>query len=219
MKKTGLFACILVICNLTLLAQTENRPRVLHTPEKSAIHVPPQEPPAGLKKIYSDLGKSKVELYYDASGWLLSGPNSQIGFNSFIALPFIPKSDSHVSQVQAAVLYQGSGANQVNLSIYGDANFAPGTLLAGPVTVTNLPDSGTCCTLAVADFTPLAVTGGARYWVVVDTPLTGIGSDFQGNWAFSVKPAIPLADNIADAGWSATDGNQVPAGEVLGTVP
>ena len=31
-----------------------------------------------------------------------------------------------------------------------DAGGVPGTLLAGPVTVTDLPDYGTCCTLAIA---------------------------------------------------------------------
>ncbi len=56
MKKTLLLVCLLALGNLTLLAQTEG-PRAVHTPEKSAIHVPPQEAPEALSKIYTNLGK------------------------------------------------------------------------------------------------------------------------------------------------------------------
>jgi hypothetical protein len=146
-KKTLLFAFLLALCNLTLLAETGRGPRVVHIPEKYAIHVPPQEALAGLKKIYSNLGKSKTDLYNDLDAWIVCGPKSSRGYSFFEALPFTPKSNSHVSQVQVAVGYlTGSGSTQVNLSIYGDANGVPGTLLAGPVTVTSVPQSG-CCAL------------------------------------------------------------------------
>jgi hypothetical protein len=161
MKKTLMFVCVLLLCNLTLLAQTAGSRRTVHTPEKSAIHVPAQEAAAGLKKIYSNLGSSKTDLYNGEEGVGIQGPNVQgvDGYYVFIGIPFTPKSNSHVTQVRAAVQYQGFGpTNQVNLSIYGDSGGAPGTLLAGPVTVADLPDAGTCCTLAVANFAPVAVT-------------------------------------------------------------
>ena len=110
-----------------------------------------------------------------------------------------------------------SGANQVNLGIYGDASGTPGTLLAGPVTVTNLPDNGTCCGLAVANFSPVAVTGETRYWLVANTPLTGTGSDFFGVWHSVVKPIIPMA--LSYNGWSGFNADSLPAGAVLGTIP
>src|SRR5208282_4427201 len=178
------------------------------------IHVPPQESPAVLKKIYSNLGTSKTDLYNDSQGWDIAGPNFQAGFPNSVALPFTPKSNSHVSQVQVAIEYSGLGDNQVNLSIYGDSGGVPGTLLAGPVTVTHLPEAGTCCLLAVANFSPVAVTGGTRYWVVADTPRTGTGSDFYGVWVTVVKPAIPMAQNANDAGWSGVNADFLPAGEV-----
>jgi len=211
-----MFVCLLLLCNPTLLAQT-GHPRIVHTTEKSVIHVPPQEAPAGLKKIFSNLGKSKTDLYNDAAGWNVEGPNSgQV--TQFVGIPFTPKSNSHVSQVRVAMQYDGSGANQVNLSIYGDAGGMPGTLLTGPVTVTNLPDFGTCCALAVASFSPLAVTGGTQYWVVANTPPTGTGSDFVGVWVL-VAAEYPLA--VYEYGsWYPFIGDTIDlAGEVLGTMP
>jgi hypothetical protein len=215
-----MFVWFFALCNLALLAQSGQGPRIVHTKEKSAIHVPPQAAPAGLKKIFSNLG-TKTNLYFDIGGWLISGPNSTNGFYPSIALPFTPKSNSHVSQARAAVQYFFSGANQVNLSIYGDSGGIPGTLLAGPVTVTNLPDSGTCCTLAIASFTPVAVTGGSRYWLVADTPASGKGSDFQGVWDTVATPVIPMAaySDFENEGWLAFNADKQPAGEVLGTIP
>lgn len=216
MKKTLLFTYVLMLCNLTLFAQITKHPRILHTKEKSAIHVPPQEVPAGLTKIYSNLGSSKTDLYNDTGGWVFYGPGYGGGYGYFLGIPFTPKSNSHISQVRVAVEYE-HGANQVNLSIYGDADGLPGTLLAGPVTVTNLPEPGTCCTLAVANFALVAITGGTRYWVVADTPAAGTGSDFYGLWAF-VPKIVPIASTTG-FGWSVYSGDDQPAGEVLGTIP
>jgi len=217
MKTVALLVCLFAFCNLMLLAQRKEGLRSEQVGEKSAMKATPQEDPAGLKTIYTNLGKSKTELY-DGFGFVVSGPNSAYGYSEFEALPFTPKSNAHVTQVQVAVLYAGSGANQVNLSIYSDSSGIPGTLLAGPVTVTNLPAHGTCCGLALAAFSPVPVAAGTQYWVVADTPLTGPGSDFTGNWAQSAKPIIPFAA-AHSSGWYAANGNELPAGEVQGTVP
>jgi hypothetical protein len=117
-----------------------------------------------------------------------------------------------------AVEYDGYGANQINLSIYNDAAGAPGTLLAGPVTVANLPDAGTCCALTVASFTPVATAAGTRYWVVANTPATGTGSDFVGQWDVVTKVILFGGSNGVD-GWSGINTDLLPAGEVLGTIP
>jgi len=215
-KQSLVLVCLWAVCNVMLLAQGGRAARVVHTTEKSATHVPPQEAPAGLKNIYSNL-KSKTDLYLDTVGRADEGPNSFSGGSQFAAMPFTPKSNSHVSQVRVAVQYY-IGANQVNLSLYGDTNDAPGTMLAGPITVANLPNAGTCCTLAVANFSSVAVTGGTQYWVVADTPLTGTGSDFQGVWDF-VAVDVPQAVNIKGGGWYGFSGLYEVAGQVLGTIP
>lgn len=218
MKKNLMLACLLTLGNLTLLAQTGKSPRFVHTKEKSAIHVPSQEAPMGLKKIFGNLGKP-TNAYNDTSGWSVSGPNSITNFAEFIALPFTPKSNAHVSQIRVAVVYGGFGANQVNVSLYGDANGAPGTLLAGPATITNLPSNGTCCVVSDATLPPVAVTAGSQYWIVVDTPLSGTGSDFFGIWDGVVKPVFPMAINSGNFGWFDLNGNITPAGAVFGTIP
>jgi hypothetical protein len=213
-KKTLLCVCFLVLCNLALLAQTGKGPQAVHFPKKSAIHVPPQETPAQMKKIYSNLG-TKLDLYSTEEAYQVSGPNSPWGVRS-LAIPFIPKVNSHVSQVGIAVQYV-SGANQVNVSIYGDSGGAPGTVLAGPVTVTNVPPLGQCCLLTVANFTAIAITGGTQYWVVADAPPSGTGSDFEGLWFLSVKN-FPQAIN-SGSGWLTYNALAEFACEVLGTIP
>src|SRR5580693_457636 len=72
LKKTLIFVCLLVLCNLTLFAQTVKSPRMIRGTEKSAIHVPPQEVPASLTRIYSNLGTSKTDLYNATYGWAIS---------------------------------------------------------------------------------------------------------------------------------------------------
>lgn len=218
MKKILLLSALLVISTLTLFGQTVEQPLMLHHKETFA-HVPTQEVPEGLTTIYSSLGTDPNNVYNDLDTWLVSGPNCVFGIADFIAMPFTPKSSSHISQVRAAVLYEGLGADQVNLSIRADSKGHPGQLLAGPVTVTNLPKAFTCCQLAIANFNSVPVKGGTRYWVVADTPKTGKGSDFLGEWAGSVSPVLLLSGNAAGTGWVTLNGNGLPAGAVLGSVP
>lgn len=211
MKKILLFVCLLALCSLTVFAQSGESSRAT---EKLAIEVPPQGDAVALKKIYSNLGPKTDPYWVNAYSWIVAGPNAATGA-VFVAMPFTPKANFLLSQVQVAVLYT-SGDNQVDLNIYTDAGGVPGSLLAGPVTVTNLAVAGTCCTLAVANFTPVAVTAGTQYWVIADTPLTGVGSDFHGVWNHVAKD-IPMSFNRG-SGWAKDTADNLPAGEVLGTV-
>jgi hypothetical protein len=188
MKKSFAVLCVFVIWSVALGAQTTPNPQLVHSKENSKIHVPAQSAPGGLAIIYNNLGK-KTDAYNDQSHWFLSGPNSQVQSITFLAMPFTPKSNSHVSEVRVAVQYSG-GANQVNLSLYSDVDGAPGTLLAGPVTVTNLPEFATCCLLTVADFSSTPVIAKTQYWIVADTPLSGTGSDFIGG-------GLPLSSHFS----------------------
>lgn len=218
MRRILLFLCLSILFCPSTFAQAGRHPRIARTQEKSSIHVPPKEPPAALKVIFSNL-KTKTDLYNDIEGNVVSGPNSTMYGLEFLGMPFTPKLNSHVSEVRVAVQYLGSGANQVNLSVYSDSGGAPGTLLAGPVTVNALSAFGTCCTLAVADFSPTAVTAGTRYWVTADTPSTGTGSDFTGVWDWVATPTF-LQARDKGAGWVPFEGSPAEsAGEVLGTVP
>jgi len=203
-----------------LFGQTRAQRRYVSAPKNSTASVPAQEVDAALRVIHSNLG-SKTDVY-DSNGWFLEGPASNSGGSRiFIGLPFTPKSDAHITQMRAAIHYL-QGDNQINLSIYSDADGIPGTLLAGPVTVTNLPNAGTCCTLAVGDISPLAVVAGKHYWLVADTPLTGTGSNFEGVWNDVARPVVPIAfeeNSLTGAEWFSDDAYGLVAGAVLGTIP
>jgi hypothetical protein len=225
-KKILVVAGLFTIANLSLFGQTVSgqtgaQPRMLHHRGTVAVQEAeaPLETPQGLTTIYSSLGTDPKNLYNYIDTWLVSGPNSLVEISDFIALPFTPKSDSHISQVRAAILWYGNGADQVNLSIYKDSKGHPGGLLSGPVTATHLPKSFTCCLLAVANFASVPVNGGTRYWLVANTPKTGKGSDFLGEWAGAVSPMLMMSGNAEQTGWVTFNGNGLPAGDVLGTVP
>jgi hypothetical protein len=205
-KNTVPILCLLALSNLYLFAQS---PRIIHTPPKSSIRVAPQPRPAALKVIYNSL-KSGTDPYNAAYGWAISLEES-------VAVPFTPKYDSHISDVELPVTYL-AGDNQVNVSIYGGSGGLPGALLAGPFTLTNLPDAGSCCTLFAISFQPLAVSAGSQYWVVVSTPASGPGRNFEGVWDYVAKD-IPMAYNFQDRGWTANSADTLPACKVLGTIP
>jgi hypothetical protein len=216
-KKTLPLFCLVAVFGLTLAAQTQPGTPVFHTTEKSSVYLPAPEVPAGLKTIYSNLGSGDDRYNYE-TGWTIIGPTWEgDGISGFFAIAFTPESNAHVTEALAAILYGGSGDNQVNLSIYSDSDGVPGTLLAGPVTVANLAPTGTCCELAVANFPPLAVSAGTQYWLVANTPTTGTGSNFYGTWAASPK-VLQQAIN-SGSGWEVFDCYVDAAGAVLGTVP
>jgi hypothetical protein len=217
-KKTLILLFATMLCSTVLFAQAKHSGRTTTTKELSAIHTPSQDAPAALKKIYSNLGKSKTDRFLDTNGWTIAGPNAGIGVVQYIGMPFTPKVNAHLTQTQLAVEWV-TGDNQVNISLYSDGGGIPGTKLAGPVTVSNLATFGTCCQLAVANLTSTAVAAGTQYWVVVDEPSTGAGSNTWGAWAF-VPTLFPFAFfNPANGGWLPGNGASAEAaGAVFGTM-
>jgi len=215
MKKTLTILCVVALCSTALIAQ--NGMRMSKTTEKAAVVVPAAQPDVTLKQLFSNAG-TKTHAYTDTVGWAVSGPASSSG-TQFVALPFKVKAASTAYQLQAAVQYKGTGANQVNLSLYSDNSGAPGTLLGGPVTVTSLPNAGTCCTFATANLpSTVSLTAGTQYWIVADTPASGTGSDFVGVWDFVT--VAPLNSSNKGSGWvSFTGYEQNPVGRVFGTIP
>jgi hypothetical protein len=202
-----------------LFAQTPT-PIVKKT-ELSPVRLMPEAPPAGLQKLFSNLG-TKWPYYNGIEGWALEGPNAEIPES--VAMPFSSAVDAHVTQVRIPIMYV-AGTNQVNISLYSGPSGAKGTpkaLIAGPVTVTNLPAYGTCCMLTVVKFSPTPIVAGAQYWVVADTPNSGSGSDFDGAWDW-VPPEPPPADSFSNPpGTPWFPGRKdiaAAAGEVFGTVP
>jgi hypothetical protein len=214
-----MFVFLMMLSSAMLFAQAKHNGRMTTTKEISAVHTPAPDVDQSLKKIYSNLGRNKTDRFLDTNGWTIAGPNAGIGVTQYVAIPFTPKANSHVTQTQVAVEWV-QGDNQVNFSLYSDAGGVPGTLITGPVTVTGLATFGTCCQLAVANFKSTAVAAGTKYWVVADEPSTGPGSNTWGAWAF-VPTLFPFAFfNPTNGGWLAADGASAEAaGAVYGTIP
>ena len=78
-------------------------PAIAHTTH-SGIVTPAQPTPATLKTIFTNLGPSKTDDYNDTAGLYIMGPTNSFGDSEQAdAVPFTPKSNSHVTQLQVAV--------------------------------------------------------------------------------------------------------------------
>jgi hypothetical protein len=182
----------------------------------SKVHTP-SNVPTDLNIIYSNLG-SPTNTYSDLDGWLVAGPSSELGASQFIALPFTPFKDATVTQINVAVGYDGSGANQFILSLNSDNNGTPGNVIA-QTTIKNAPTFGDCCKLSKWTLSKgEAVTAGTQYWVVASTPTSGTGDDFYGAWAFSVKDTFDYYTSSSGAWNNNLSFTGIPAGGVFGTV-
>ena len=215
MNKPTKIVLAIAFCTTSLLAQ-----RVVHPSDRNEFpFAGTDSAPPTLQKIYSNLGTG-TDVYV-GSGFLLTGPNSAAKAVQYLSIPFTPNSNSTVEVLSAAIQYS-SGANQINLSLYSDSAGTPGTLLAGPFIVKNVPTYYTCCKLATAVVKPsLSVTGGTQYWLIADTPPAGTGSDFQGAWSFVPPLKSTNAFNLGNGeGWfPQADSIEEPAGAIYGTVP
>lgn len=214
MKTTAMFIFAIALCVTSVRAQ---QPEIVQWNAGFPFDGVAEDVPATMVKIFSNLGPAAAA--YVGSAWVLDGPNAaSASHESFIALPFKSKKAAHVEQVRAAVQWDKSGANQINLSLYSDSGGQPGSLLAGPVTVKNLPAYFACCKLATATFaSSVAIAAHTQYWIVADTPSSGTGSDFAGVWAFAPSPLRVGSDQ--GTGWFAFQGQEEPAGAVYGTIP
>jgi hypothetical protein len=211
MKKATMFVFAIALCGSSLSAQEL---KSAHSNWQLFVG-PAEEAPAALMKIFSNLGPA--ETTYTETGYYVAGPASALGESQFIGLPFTPADASHATELEAAISWNSLGANQVNLSLYSDNSGVPGTLLAGPKTVKNLPVFGTCCTLAKAAIPSTALTAGTQYWIVASTPATGTGDDSEDVW--NAVYQVSIAGDIAGAGYAAFPANNTPAGAVYGTIP
>lgn len=176
----------------------------------SGIYSPPPTHDVGAKVIFSNIGtKYRKGLYFCCSGATISGPDSDLGFQSWPAMQFTPSADATVAEIDVAIEWV-SGTNEVDLDVYTDAGGVPGTLLK-TFRATGLQFVGGCCSLAVGkDRSGIPVTGGTPYWIAVTSDANG--SDTFGSWEFNSTnqlDAVPSAVNKG-SGW-VTNGGAVPA--------
>jgi hypothetical protein len=184
--------------------------RVTTIAHGTGVYVMPPPHRDGTTVIFSNIGtKYPLGLYFCCSGATVSGPESEIGFQSWPAMQFVPSTDATITEIDAAVSWV-AGTNEINLDLYDDAGGLPGTLLKS-FKVTGLQSVGGCCSLAIGrDRTGIAVTGGTPYWVAITTDSKS--SNMFGSWEFNSTDqldALPSAVNKG-SGW-VTNGGAVPA--------
>jgi hypothetical protein len=188
-------------------------PAIAHTTH-SGIVTPAQPTPATLKTIFTNLGPSKTDDYNDTAGLYIMGPTNSFGDSEQAdAVPFTPKSNSHVTQLQVAVGWI-SGTKKVVVGLYSDASGTAGTLLASGSS-TSIPDFGACCTLVVVTIPSTAVTAGTQYWIGASTDDTN-APDFAG--VFEASNNATTSADVGLTGWFAFS-NIWPAAAAFGTTP
>ncbi len=211
---TSLFALALA-CG-TLLAQ--NRASDFFSVTRSSQITPFTESGNATVTLFSNLGPSTTNEYYDTNGYCVTGNNqSTCGTTEqWIAMPFTPAKASHATELQAAIQYF-AGSNALQLSLYNDVSGAPGTSLK-TVEAHNAPAAGTCCMLvSVSLGTPgISLTADTQYWVVASADDTHAPT-FSGYWAFTNFANV--AYNPAQAGWTTFQDDGAEAGAVKGTIP
>jgi hypothetical protein len=196
-----------------MLAAQNSGAKVAHTVRQGAV-TPAQETPSTLTTIYTDFGPTTTDYYNDTTGYYVLGPDNSVGDpEQAIGLPFTPRADSHVTQLQAAIGYI-SGTSVVEIGLYSDASGTPGTLLASGRS-TKIPDFGACCTVVTVTIASTAVTAGTQYWIVASSDNTH-APDFTGVWQAS--NLYNISGNESESGWFTFSAN-VPAGAAKGTVP
>ena len=168
--------------------------------------------------IFSNLGPSPTNLYFTGTstvtatgGFCIVGAEILDSFlcgrktnETWLALPFTPKKNSHATLLQAAIGLL-NGTNQFKLALFNDHNGTPGTALV-TVTVMDAPAAGTCCELVTAKLgTPgIALTANTQYRLVAMTDDAN-APDFEGIWAltnFAFVAAHTISiDGEAEAGY------------------
>jgi len=182
--------------------------RITSIPNGSGHYVAPPAHDPKAKEIFSNVGVLYPKgLYFCCYGNTISGTDSVIGAQYWVAEEFIPANDAKLTEIDVGVGYV-TGTNQVTIDLYDDNGGAPGNLIKKN-TVTGLGTFGACCTLAVAKVKGVKVTAGTPYWVAVTTE---DANDTWDAWNFNSTNQIdpqPIAVNDG-AGWVAA-GGEVPA--------
>jgi len=221
-KKTLFVAALLMVASAALFAQDYTRSNgvpsyVTGTRQNAAGHVRQSDvqTPAGLVKIYSNLGV-KTDAFDFTDGWLILGPSSAFGTEQWIGYGFSPTKAHTATQIKAPVFYFSSGANEFEYAIYSDASGIPGKLLSGK-SKKNFPTwTGTSADTKITAVTikALKLKKKKPYWVVIQTDTKA--TDAEGAWDFVWNDATGTQAYNLGSGWS-TESVQVSAFAVYGT--
>lgn len=213
LNKVCIHVVLTLVCG-TLMAQSQ-KPQKIRNVHSSKIVTPAADISTALKTIFTNFGPTKTNFYNSHTGGdLVAGPTNAGGYSEqWIGIPFAPKQNAHVTQLQAALGYV-SGTSLVNLGLYSDASGVVGTLLAQGSS-TSIPIDGTCCQVVTVTIPSTAVVAGTQYWIVATS------DDVNAPNLFAIWQPSNSANygfNDAQGGWSASS-TIWPAGAAAGTIP
>ena len=208
---TLLCSTMMMICTRVLAQGSDRVPDVAITTASPLIY-PLKSTPAGLVKLYSNLG-SKTDAYDDNLAWVVFGPDT--GLQQWMAMPFTPKANATVRQIKVAIGNEG-GTNGVTLLLAADAGGVPGKTIH-KWEVKNLFTWGGCCSLDLAKTSGLMVKKGTLYWIVAKTDSTN--SNAQDVWAYTWNHAMGNISYNLGAGWKPYPNQVLSAYAVYGTKP
>ena len=216
MKKTILLAVLCLtmsfLASTCLWAQDSDRIPSVAVTNASPLIRPLEAKPAGLIKLYSNLG-SKTDAYDDNLSWIVFGPGT--GLEQWMAMPFTPTANATVRQIRVAIGNEG-GTNGVTLLFSSDAGGKPGKTIH-TWELKNLFTWGGCCSLDLAKTSGIKVKKGTLYWIVAKT--NSHNSDAQDVWAYTWNHATGnIAYNVG-AGWKPYPNQPLSAYAVFGTKP
>lgn len=150
--------------------------------------------------IFSDLDPAP-NLYSPAIGQTVSSNTSQ-------AAAFTPSANYNVGQIDIALSHD-TGGSFATVSLESDIAGHPGTVL-GSWNISTLPTMGTCCTLQMINpTTPLQVSAGDQYWLVVSG-----GTGTWDVWNFTNDTTSGTLAQGSGGDWTVSEG-RLGAFEIL----
>jgi hypothetical protein len=162
--------------------------RFVRATEPSSHFTPGPKADPKLNIIAGNFSLYPNATYFSIWGNTVAQGGSNFPFQTWVAVPFIPKANATVTRLEASAGRQGGGTAGFELGLYSDDNGVPGTVIKS-AHITNLPAYGQCCAVAEAnDPAGIPVTAGTQYWVVVST--TAQDTDIYA-WAFNSTNMLP----------------------------
>lgn len=173
----------------------------------SGDFIPPPQHDPHATVIFSNIGvKYPKGEYFCCFGDTISGPDSIIGAQNWIAAQFGSLDNATVTEIDVAAEW-AAGTNEIAIGLYTDNNGIPGTLLR-KFKVTGLQGVSSCCAFAVAkDKKGMPIKGGRPYWIAVTTPASDTFAIWVDNSTDQID-GLPLVVNTG-AGWQKA-GYQIP---------
>jgi hypothetical protein len=217
-SKTSTFVTFALSCLLTstiaLGQDSESLAQVAENPDVSPLA------PPGLITIYSNLN-TVMPTYDYTKGYFVAGPASTPK-QHWLAMPFTPAANSHVTEIEVAMQWFSKGPNDVTIKIASGAT-VPTTLVPGSTrTLSTLPTFTKldCCPLPTVHYPNpgIALTKGTQYWIVATTNSASTAT--EDIWCLVWNDAIGTFAYNHGQGWILkADQNPALAFAVLGTTP